>query len=275
MLTNPRSERVKAVRSLSRRAVRSRRQLFVAEGPQSVREAVTHAPQLVADLYVTSQAATRHTEVLAAAGGAGVRVLEVSDEVLRAMSDTQTPQGLLAVCRVPAPTLAEILARRPRLLCVLTHVRDPGNAGTVLRGADAAGADGVVLTDGSVDIFGPKAVRSAAGSHFHLPVVAGLPIADVIGSLRAGGMRILAADAAGEHLLGDVDLRPAHAWVMGNEAWGLAEQVRSRCDAVVRVPVYGRAESLNLAMAATVCLYASAAAQRSGVARLPIGDAPR
>lgn len=275
MLTNPRSERVAAVRSLARRAVRSRRRLFVAEGPQSVREAVTHAPQLVEDLYVTRAAATRHTGVLGAAGGAGVRVVEVTDEVLRAMSDTQTPQGLLAVCRVPAPTLAEVLARRPRLLCVLTHVRDPGNAGTVLRGADAAGADGVVLTDGSVDIFGPKAVRSAAGSHFHVPVVTGVPAGDVIGSLRAVGMTILAADGAGERLLGDVDLRPAHAWVLGNEAWGLAEQLRNSCDAVVRVPVYGQAESLNLAMAATLCLYASAAAQRSSAARLPTGDAPR
>lgn len=264
MLTNPRSERVRAVRALSQRAIRSRRQLFLAEGPQPVREAVRHAPDLVQDLYLTSHAATRHTDVVAAAGEAGVEVHEASDEVLAAMSDTQAPQGLLAVCRVPAPTLAAVLARRPRLVGVLSHVRDPGNAGTVLRAADAAGADAVVVSDASVDIFGPKAVRSAAGSHFHLPVVTGLPVAQVIAAVRTAGLLVLAADGSGERLLGEVDLRPPHAWVLGNEAWGLPEEVRAGCDGWVRVPLHGQAESLNLAMAATVCLYASAAAQRSG-----------
>jgi len=142
-------------------------------------------------------------------------------------------------------------------------VRDPGNAGTVVRGADAVGADAVVVTSASVDVWSPKVVRATAGSIFHLPVVTGMPVEQVLRELRAAGIAVLAADGAGATTLPDADLHGPHAWVMGNEAWGLPAEVRAACDAVVRVPIHGKAESLNLAMAATVCLYASAAAQRS------------
>ena len=262
LLTNSRSDRVKAVRALSRRSVREKTGRFLAEGPQAVREVVAHHPEQVIDLYVTPQAATRHTDIVGAAGRAGLPVHQVSEEVLAAMGDTQTPQGLAAVCRLATTTLDEVLATRPRLLVLLTHVRDPGNAGTVIRGADAAGADAVLVSDASVDVFGPKVVRSTAGSLFHLPVVTGLSIEPTIAALRAGGVRLLAADGAGTVLLPDCELTGAHAWVMGNEAWGLDESIRAQSDEVVRVPIYGKAESLNLAMAATVCLYASAQAQR-------------
>jgi RNA methyltransferase, TrmH family len=260
-LTNPRSDRVKAVRALSRRSVRLRTGRFLAEGPQSVREAVRHRPGEVVDVYLTPQAATRHPEVVETAAAAGLPVHEVTDEVLAAMADTQAPQGVVAVCRVPEPTLDDLLAGSPRLLVLLSNVRDPGNAGTVIRGADAAGADAVLVSDSSVDVHAPKVVRSTAGSLFHLPVLTGLPVEGTIERLRTAGIRVLAADGAGTTLLPDVDLRPAHAWVMGNEAWGLPEDVRERCDLVVRVPIHGLAESLNLAMAATLCLYASAGAR--------------
>lgn len=266
MLTNPRSERVRSVRALSRRAVRQRQGLFLVEGPQGVREAVTHRPAQVRDVYVTLPAAERYAAVLATAVAAGISVHEVSDEVLAALGDDHAavaPQGLVAVCRVATASLTEVLAARPRLLCVLTNVRDPGNAGTVLRGADAAGADAVVVSEGSVDVFSPKVVRSTAGSLFHLPVVTGLPVAEILGGIRRAGLTLLAADGAGDRVLGEVDLVPPHAWVMGNEAWGLPDDVRAQCDEVVRVPIHGLAESLNLAMAATVCLYASATAQRA------------
>ena len=260
-LTSSRSDRVKAVRALSRRSVRLRTGRFLAEGPQSVREAVRHRPREVVDIYLTAQAATRHPEVVEAALAAGLPVHDVTDEVLAAMVDTQAPQGVVAVCRVPEPTLDDVLAGAPRLLVLLSNVRDPGNAGTVIRGADAAGADAVLVSDASVDVHAPKVVRSTAGSLFHLPVVTGLPVESTIERLRAAGIRVLAADGAGTTLLPDVDLGPAHAWVMGNEAWGLPEEVRARCDLVVRVPIHGLAESLNLAMAATICLYASAGAR--------------
>ena len=261
MLTNPRADRVRSVAALSRRSARERSGLFVAEGPQSVREAVRFRADSVQDLYLTAEAGGRHPEIIAAAIAAGVHVHDCTPEVLAAMSDTDAPQGLLAVCRVRTDTLAHVLARRPRLLLVLAHVRDPGNAGTVLRGADAAGADAVIVSAASVDVFSPKVVRSTAGSLFHLPVVTGLPVPQILAELREAGIVSLAADGGGSRLLPEVDLTPPHAWVMGNEAWGLPLPLREACDEVVRVPIFGQAESLNLAMAATVCLYASAMAQ--------------
>jgi TrmH family RNA methyltransferase len=265
VLTNPRSDRVKAVRALSRRSVRSRTGQFLADGPQAVREAVLRRPELVRDVYVTAEAAQRHTSIIEAAHRVGIHVHEVSAEVLAAMSDTESPQGIAAVCRVLDVALEAALSQLPpkALVCVLTHVRDPGNAGTVIRGADAAGADLVVVSDASVDVYNPKVVRSTVGSLFHLPIVTGAPVGRILDALRARGITLLAADGSGVTLLHEADLTGSHAWVMGNEAWGLEPEVRDACDDVVRVPIYGHAESLNLAMAATICLYASAEARRT------------
>ena len=262
MLTNVGSDRVRSVRALSRRAVRQREGLFLVEGPQTVGEVVAYRPDAVQDLYFDGQAADRHTVVIEAARAAGLRTREVSHEVLAAMCDTLVPQGIVAVCRPIDVDLEVVLEPRPRLLMILTNIRDPGNAGTVIRGADAAGADAVLVSDSSVDVYNPKVVRSTVGSLFHLPIVTGLPIPELLDRVRGSGLALLAADGSGQSLLGDIDLAEPHAWVMGNEAWGLESDLRDACDAVVRVPIYGKAESLNLAMAATICLYASAAAQR-------------
>ena len=263
MLTNTRSDRVRSVKALTRRAVRDREGLFLAEGPQAVREAVRFRPDVVTDLYAVPEAAARHAAILDEAREHRLRVHEVSPEVLAAMCDTGTPQGLAAVCRRVDTDLASVLGTGPRLLVVLTHVRDPGNAGTVIRGADAAGADAVLVSDASVDVYNPKVVRSTVGSLFHLPVVTGVPVRELLERVRGAGLTLLAADGAGTTLLDDADLTGRHAWVMGNEAWGLEPEVRDACDEVVRVPIHGHAESLNLAMAATICLYASARAQRT------------
>lgn len=233
----------------------------MAEGPQGVREALAYAPTTVVEVYADAAALERHADLVRAAETAGVRLHEASSEVLAAMADTEHPQGVLAVCRPMDVSLDDILAGARRLV-VLSNVRDPGNAGTVIRGADAAGADGVVVTSDSVDVYNPKVVRSTVGSLWHLPISRGATVESVIGAAQERGMRVLAADGAGETLLPEVDLSAPHAWLMGNEAWGLPEDVRARCDDVVRVPIYGRAESLNLAMAATLCLYASADAVR-------------
>ena len=262
VLANPRSERVKSVAALSRRSARLRAGRFLAEGPQAVREAVRCRPDVVAELYVESAAARtdRWAAILADAHAAGLRTQLVDAAVLAALSDTQTPQGGLAVCRPVDVPLDAVLAGHPRLIAVLAHVRDPGNAGTVLRGADAVGADAVILTDASVDVYNPKVVRSTAGSLFHVPVVLGADLLPLLVRLAATGMTTYAADGHGAVSLPDADLTGRHAWVFGNEAWGLPEETRAACDAVVAVPIYGQAESLNLAMAATVCLYASATA---------------
>ena len=265
MLTNIGSDRVRSVRALSRRAVREREALFLAGGPQAVREVVAYRPDAVRDLYFQVQEAPWQAPLLDGARAAGLSIREVSHQVLAAMSDTVAPQGILAVCRSVDVPFDAVLDARPRLLVILTNVRDPGNAGTVIRGADAAGADAVLLSDSSVDIYNPKVVRSSVGSLFHLPIVTGVPIAVLLDRVHAAGLTLLAADGGGQTLLGDVDrdtLAGPHAWVMGNEAWGLEPDVRAACDTVVRVPIYGKAESLNLAMAATLCLFQSAGAQK-------------
>lgn len=282
MLANPGSDRVKAVRRLSGRSARRRDRRFTVEGPQAVREAV--AGPGVLGLFATPDAAQRHPEIIQAAVARDTEPVLVSDEVMAAMTGTVTPQGMLAVCRLVDVPLPGVLASRPRLVAVLAHVRDPGNAGTVVRAADAAGADAVVLTDASVDVHNPKCVRATAGSLFHLPVVTGVPLAETVAALHAAGLTVYAADGAGDVDLdtlvdaaeqdrrardggrvsgkGAEGLTGPVAWVFGNEAWGLPAADRALADAVVRVPVHGRAESLNLATAATVCLYATARAHR-------------
>jgi len=264
---------VRSVRRLAGRSARERAGQFVAEGPQAVREAV--AAGAAVQVYATIEATLRHQEIIADAQARGAWVRYVTPEVLAAMADTVTPQGLVAVCRLVGVPLAEVLARPLRMVAVLARVRDPGNAGTVIRAADAAGADAVVLTDASVDVHNPKCVRATAGSLFHLPVVVGVPLGVAVEGLHAAGLSVYAADGAGEVDLDDLlddllddatagrgGLAAPTAWVFGNEAWGLPEEDRALADAVVRVPVHGAAESLNLATAATVCLYASARAQR-------------
>ncbi|WP_405818885.1 RNA methyltransferase [Streptomyces sp. NBC_00838] len=269
-LISPRSPRVVAARRLARRAFRGKERRFIAEGPQAVREAVEHrgedgAPTLV-ELFTTVEAAERYADIVAAARAAGVRVHYADAEVVADVSQTVTPQGLLGVCRFLDSPFESILRARPRLVAVLAHVRDPGNAGTVLRCADAAGADAVVLTDASVDLYNPKSVRASVGSLFHLPVAVGVPVEEAVAGLRGAGVRVLAADGAGEDDLDDEldagTMGGPTAWIFGNEAWGLPAGTRALADAVVRVPIHGRAESLNLATAAAVCLYASARAQR-------------
>ncbi|GGV47344.1 RNA methyltransferase [Streptomyces longisporoflavus] len=268
-LISPRSSRVSAARRLAKRNFRGKERLFLAEGPQAVREAAAYgdtAATLV-ELFATVEAAERYADIVGEARSAGARVHLADEDVIADISTTVTPQGLVGVCRFLDTPFDDILAAKPRLVAVLAHVRDPGNAGTVLRCADAAGADAVVLTDASVDLYNPKCVRASVGSLFHLPVAVGVPVERAVQGLKDAGVRILAADGSGEDDLDDEldngTMGTPSAWVFGNEAWGLPEETRALADAVVRVPIHGRAESLNLATAAAVCLYASARAQRA------------
>ncbi len=267
-LTSTRAPRVNAARRLVKRAFRDRDARFLAEGPQACREAAAAGPGVLLELYLTAEAADRHVGIVTAARAAGAEVVRASGEVVASLSGTVTPQGMVGVCARVGSTLPDLLATAPQLVTVLAHARDPGNVGTVIRCSDAAGVGGVVLSDASVDPLNPKSVRASAGSIFHLPIVTGPTVASLIADLRAAGLAVLAADGAGERDLDDLvdagTLAAPTAWVFGNEAWGLPEATRALCDEVVRVPIHGRAESLNLATAAAVCLYASARAQRRG-----------
>jgi RNA methyltransferase, TrmH family len=265
--TSAHSPRLKAARRLTKRAFRQRERAFLAEGPQAVAEAF-HCGASVTDLFVTVPARSRHDDLVTAIGAAGIPVHVVNGDIMDELAQTVTPQGLLAVCGFVDVPLAEITSGPPpRLVTLLANVRDPGNAGTVLRTADASGAQAVVFADASVDPYNGKCVRASAGSLFHLPVVAGAGLEDAVGALRQAGLRIVAADGRAGRPLDDPEvqarLAEPTAWMFGNEAWGLPPELVALADEPVAVPIYGRAESLNLAAAAAVCLYASARAQRA------------
>jgi TrmH family RNA methyltransferase len=243
--------RLAAARRLTSRSARRETGHFLAEGAQAVREA--RAADAVLEIFATADAVARYPDLTEGAS-------EISAKDAAALSETVTPQGLVAVCHLSQPSLNEL--GEPRLLAVLVEPNDPGNLGTIIRTADAAGADAVVL-DGGVDPYNGKAVRASAGSLFHLPVVAARA-ADV---LRLPGVTSLATTVSGarslDEVIGDGTLAGRTAWLFGSEAHGLPPQLVSAADRTVRVPLYGRAESLNLGAAAAVCLYASARAQRT------------
>ena len=258
-----------------------------------MRELVRFRPDAVRDVYLTGEAGDRYPEIVDAAQAATRWVHEVSPEVARAMSGEA--QGVLAVAEewavggsIDGVPLGEGLTRAglgdrgvPGVVVVLVQAQDPGNVGTIVRTADAMGAVGVVLTAGSVDPRSPKVVRSSAGSVFHLPVVTGVALDEVVAALHEGecvvvgtsgrdgsvslsglldeaGRTVAAGGAVGSLLGGP------HAWVMGNEARGLSEAEEDACDVLVSIPMSGDAESLNVASAAAMCLFASQHARVGG-----------
>jgi TrmH family RNA methyltransferase len=257
----PRTPRVVAARRLQRRRERDETGLFLAEGPQAVREARA-VPGCVTELFATTAGAQRYPELV------DDDTSMVTDDALAALAETVQPQGLVAVCRQPHRTLEAALTRRPRLVAILADVRDPGNAGTVLRTADAAGAAAVIFAGAAVDPYNGKAVRASAGSLFHVDVVRAADAAAVVAAVREAGITVLAADPYGatdlDALADSGGLDGPTAWLFGSEAHGLPTELSTAADARVSVPIHGRAESLNLAAAAAVCLYASAKAHRGG-----------
>lgn len=258
LLVSPRSERVRSVAGLGRRAARQRSGRFLIEGPHAVRELLAHAATKVLDVYVTEQGAVAHDDIVTAAREARVGVYECTEEILALMADAQHPQGVLAVARsIDVPMTEAVAGVGGGFVVVLSNVRDPGNAGTVIRAADAFGASAVLIGDGSVDLYNPKVIRSTVGSAFHLPISLGGSTAGIIQACRGAGLRVLAADGGSSTALPEVDLTVPHAWILGNEAWGIPAHIRELCDDVVAVPIVGHAESLNVAMAATVCLHTS------------------
>ena len=249
------SARIKQLRRLSRRSERSERRLFLAEGRNAVEAA------LEAGVVVEVFARPLRDHLLPAVPD-DVPLTWVDERALKALSDSVTPAGVVALCRFVDVPLEEALVGGYVAICA--DVSDPGNAGTVIRCADAAGAGGVVLAGRSVDLYNGKTVRASAGSAFHLPIATGGDAADAVRAAQAAGYAVLATAADGEVDLFEADevlARPT-AWLLGNEAHGLGLELAELADHRVRIPIHGRAESLNLSTAAALCLFASARVQR-------------
>jgi RNA methyltransferase, TrmH family len=249
-----RTPRVAAARALTRRAGREKAGRFLVEGAQAVREALVHGR--VHELFVAESFAD--DSVLSLARQAGVRVSPVTDRAAAGLSETVTPQGVVAVCDLLDVPVSSALVGTPRLVAVLVEVADPGNAGTVIRVADAAGADAVILAGHAVDPHNGKCVRASTGSLFHLPIARPSSVPSVLAACRDAGLALVAADGHAEADLDAADLTGPTAWIFGSEAHGLPDEVLAEVDRSFRVPIYGSAESLNLATAAAVCLYATA-----------------
>ncbi len=268
MIENPRNARIRSVAKLHKRAERTETGLFLLEGPQALREALRFRPETVFEIFATPTAWEKHDDVreLAEASDHEIELIFVTEPVLGALADTVTPQGMVAVARQIPTALKDIFAPGVKLVAVCEEVRDPGNLGTIIRAADAAGADAVVLTGRTVDLFNAKVVRSTTGSLYHVPIAVGADLEDVVSRARAAGLTVTAADVKGDDFLEarqSGQLAQPRAWVFGNEARGLTDEALALCDGALRIPIFGAAESLNLATAASVCLYESAFSQRS------------
>ena len=293
--TSAKAERLRAIRRLSNRSFRDQVGRFLIEGPQVVGEAVRRRTPAITEILLSDTATQPAAATADAARDAGCTVTVVPEEVLVSVTETVTPQGIAAICAYvdvpfenifgsataavavspsansgaaaaaldaapPSPTVAV-----PPLTVLLDQVRDPGNAGTVLRTAAAAGAQAVLFGKNSVDPYNGKCVRSSAGAVFQTQVCRDVPSASAITQAQARGITVLATDLAADHLLGNPAtselLRRPTLWVFGNEAHGLDPAVAALADHRVRIPIYGQTESLNLAAAAAIALYASAFAQ--------------
>jgi TrmH family RNA methyltransferase len=257
-----RNGRVKAARRLARRSARAELGLFLAEGSKALAEAL-ELDGCVVEVFATPTASTTYADLRQRSVAADLPWHLVTDDAMTALAGAVTPQGIVTVCRVLDVPLEEVLTADVVVICA--DVRDPGNAGTVIRTADAAGAGAVVLAGRSVDPYNDKTVRASVGSLFHVALAIGDDPAAVVDAVRATGHRVLAADGAGEVDLFDAGdlLAGKVAWLFGNEAWGLPDELAALADHRVAIPIHGRAESLNLATAAALCLYESA--RRRGV----------
>ncbi|WP_193103168.1 RNA methyltransferase [Brachybacterium sp. FME24] len=296
-ITSPRSERVRKVAALTGRSARRKQQRFRIEGPQAIRSLLTHRAELAVEVFTTARAAAAHPELTGLARDAGVPVREVEEQIIRAMvrengpegepadgtgtadrtagasatTSLVSPQGVLALGRLPAETVTDALIAignlpvgRPVTVVVLHEVRDPGNVGTLIRTADAAGADLVVLTRTCADPYAPKAVRAAVGSLFHLPVVTGAEITEVLDGLAEADVTAAATSGYAHSELFTAELPTRLAWILGNEAHGLDERTLAAAPLAVRIPLAGHAESLNVHTAATVCLFETLRRRQAG-----------
>ncbi|WP_205623136.1 TrmH family RNA methyltransferase [Sciscionella marina] len=252
-----RTPRVVAARRLIRRAERTKTGRFLAEGANAAGAALENAP-VVHELFATEQAGNRHRELTERARGRGVPVSTITEKAAAGLSETVTPQGILAVCGLVDVPVETALAGTPRLVAVLAGITDPGNAGTVLRTADAAGADAVLFAGQTVDPHNGKCVRASAGSLFHVPVAREPELGSALRACRDAGLRVFGTSGTAHRFAypGAEWLAGPTAWVFGSEAHGLSEA--TGVDEFLALPVYGRAESLNLAAAASICLYTSA-----------------
>ena len=255
MITSRSNPLIKSLRRLSSdRRYREREGCFLVEGVHMVEEALSSGWPVRLILH-TPAAAERAGFLWPKAREKNVPLVAVAEELVDELAGTVTPQGVMALVEMPRGELAVLLGAPPSLLVLVDGVQDPGNLGTIVRSAAAAGAQGVVLLPGTVDLYNPKTVRATMGALFHLPVVAVAEKEGVLVRLKEAGFAVVAGVPAGGEPLFALDLTLPVALAVGNEARGLSPEVLARSDFLATIPMPGRAESLNVAAAASIMLY--------------------
>jgi TrmH family RNA methyltransferase len=271
LITSVNNQRVKDVANLKLKKYRTESGLFFAEGLRAVQEAVEYAE--VTDLFFTAAEEEKLNEILEAAKEKGVRLYQADAKVMAKLSDTKTPQGVLAVVRIPEQSLQKLRpgsfplkADKQRHsagmetdnnapVIVLDRIQDPGNLGTIIRTADAVGALGIILLEGCVDAYSPKTVRASMGSLFHLPVVQGIFPEEALTWCYRHGYEPAATAMKGAANLYKTDISKKMAFIFGNEANGVSEELQAAAETRLFIPMAGQAESMNVAMAAGIVLF--------------------
>lgn len=251
-LTGLQNPVVKAAAELKQKKYRTQNGLYLAEGLRTAEEAVAY--KAVETLFYVATDDDRTMRLLEDAAMQNIKLVCVNENVMKKIADTETPQGIIAVCKMRQPKLENLLASG-KMLLVLDRVGDPGNIGTMLRTADAAGIGGLVLLKGCTDIYAPKTVRSSMGSLFHIPVLSGVSEQEFVSAAKKAGYDLLVTCLDGADNLYKADLSGRIAFVMGNEAGGVSETLLEKADKRVYIPMAGRAESLNVAMAAGIVMF--------------------
>lgn len=260
MITSTANQKVKNVVALQKKAKeRKEQRLFVAEGRKMVLEVLRDAPEAVAEVYVTGEylGDAKQAEELC-----GVSYEMVSESVMKAMAETLEPQGILALVRMPEYDFDRLWQQEDGLWIALENLRDPGNLGTILRTAEAAGVSGVILSPESVDIYNPKVIRSTMGAIFRVPHFYPENFAEVLNAMKQDGATLYAAHLAGTMFYDEPEYKGRSVILIGNEANGLSDEISSRADCLVRIPMEGKAESLNAAVAAALMMYEGYRARR-------------
>jgi len=268
LITSADNTIVKELYSLKQKKHRDERKQYFIEGIRFVEEALNESADI--ERILVSQAfagGTAGKSLLAEIQSKGHIVNVLSDKLFDRASDTENPQGIIAVMKARYYKLEDIL-RRDGFLVLLDAVQDPGNLGTIIRTADAAGADGVILSRGCVDLYNPKVLRATMGSVFHIPACSCDSSREAINMLKSKGFSVYGAHLSGTLSYFELDMKKSVALVIGNEANGICEDAASSADMLVKIPMYGRAESLNASVAAGLLMYEVVRQRKAGISAL-------
>lgn len=256
VITSLQNDTIKLAVALKQKKQRDAAGLFVAEGVRLIEEVCSADWQVETCFYTEAVVSNKRAEsLLNLLQEKPCRMVKVSEAVYHKMSDTEQPQGIMAIVKKGGHLLSTILAADKAFIVILDAVQDPGNLGTVIRTADAAGASGVVLTKGCTDLYSSKAVRATMGSLFHLPIVDGVSYDELIRSLQEKNIHMIATSLTSSSLYYEADFNQPVAVIFGNEGNGVSEELLCKANSRIFIPLLGRAESLNVAASAAVILY--------------------